>query len=76
MFAPWELVKNRQFQERLSTEVNGALKGVRASSDEAFPTGDFETMPWLVAIVKESLRVHPVGVGVVRAPTRDDVVPL
>jgi len=75
-FALWELAKNRQFQERLRTEINETLKRVRARGGDDFTANDFETMPCLVALTKETLRVHPIAIEIVRAPSTDDVLPL
>ena len=75
-FALWELAKNPQFQERLRTEINGTFKRVKARGDDDFTANDFETMPCLVALTKETLRLHPIAIDVIRAPTRDDVMPL
>lgn len=75
-FALWELAKNPQFQARLRTEVNETLKRVRARGDDDFTANDFETMPYLVALTKETLRLHPIAIDIIRAPTRDDVIPL
>jgi len=57
-------------------EINGTLKGVRTRGGHDFTANDFETMPWLVALTKETLRLHPIAIEVIRAPTRDDVIPL
>jgi len=75
-FALWELAKDPQFQERLRTEVNETLKMVKARGDDDFTANDLETMPCLVALTKETLRLHPIAIDVIRAPTRDDLMPL
>jgi len=75
-FGLWELAKHRDAQEKLRAEINETLAKVKARGDVDFMPKDFENMPYLVAITKECLRIHPVVVEVVRAPTQDDILPL
>lgn len=75
-FALWELSKNRQFQERLRAEIDETLQKARARGDSDITANDFETMPCLVAVTKETMRLHPIALDVIRAPMRDDIMPL
>jgi len=75
-FALWELARHRDCQEKLRAEVNETLEKVKARGDVDFTTNDFESMPYLVAVTKETLRLHPIAVEVVRTPIQDDILPL
>jgi len=75
-FALWELAKNRDLQEKLRTEVNEAWEKIRARGDSEFAANDLESMPYLVAIGKETLRVHSPVVEIFRTASRDDIIPL
>ncbi|KAF9780802.1 cytochrome P450 [Thelephora terrestris] len=74
--ALWELAENRHVQEKLRAEIMETLSRIRARGDSDFTVNDFDSMPYLLAVGKEILRVYPVVVEVVRAPKKDDVLPL
>ncbi|KAF8573948.1 cytochrome P450 [Ramaria rubella] len=42
----------------------------------ALGPSDFETMPYLVAVLKETLRFHPISAAIIRMAANDDVIPL
>jgi len=75
-FALWELAKHHDLQDKLRAEIKEALASVEARGDTDLTANDFETMPYLVAITKESLRIHPIAVEVSRTPNKDDMLPL
>jgi len=75
-FALWEVAKNREVQEKLRAEVDEAWERVRARGDSEFVADDFDSMPYLVAIGKETLRVHPSVAEVPRTTWHDDIIPL
>jgi hypothetical protein len=54
-FALWELAKNRDAQDELRAEVIEAWGKVKERGDSEFVANDFDSMPYLVAVVK----VHP-----------------
>lgn len=74
--ALWELAKNRPVQERLRAEIMETLGRVRARGDNDFAVNDFDSMPYLLAVGKEILRVYAIATEVMRAPKKDDVLPL
>jgi hypothetical protein len=51
-FALWELSKNRDVQERLRVEVTEMLEKIRARGDSDFSANDFDSMQYLVAVLK------------------------
>jgi len=75
-FALWELAKNPRVQQRLRAEIVGTLEKIRARGDSDFSVNDFDSMPYLLAVVKEILRHHPAAVEIVRVATKDDVLPI
>jgi len=75
-FALWELAKNRDVQEKFRTEVNEAWEKIRARGDSEFAANDLESMPYLVAIGKETLRIHSPVSEIARVTSHDDIIPL
>jgi len=75
-FALWELASKRHVQERLRAEIMETLERVRTRGDSDFTVNDFDSMPYLIAVGKEILRVYPVLVEIQRAPKKDDILPL
>lgn len=75
-FALLELAKKPHIQERLRAEVMETLGKIRARGDSDFSVDDFDSMSYLLAVVKETLRVYPVVVEIIRAPKADDLLPL
>jgi len=74
--ALWELAKNRHIQARLRAEIAETLEKIRSRGDSDFNVNDFDSMPYLLAVGKETLRLHPVGIEIIRAATKDDILPL
>lgn len=75
-FALWELAKNRHVQERLRAEIFETLANIRVGGGNEFTVDDFDSMPYLLVVVKETLRMYPVIIEVTRQPTKDDILPL
>ncbi|KAI8547776.1 hypothetical protein RHMOL_Rhmol07G0222000 [Rhododendron molle] len=64
------LVKHQEIQEKLAREISLVVTG-----NEEIKTGDLEKMPYLKAIVLETLRRHPPGHFILpRAVTEDTVL--
>ncbi|KZV97882.1 cytochrome P450 [Exidia glandulosa HHB12029] len=72
-FLLWELCNRPEWQDKLRDEIRERKQ--RLGSDE-FDATDYEAMPVLQAIIRETLRYHPVCPKVDRAPYKDDVIPL
>jgi len=75
-FALWEFAKNRRVQEKLRAEIKETLGRIRMRGDSDFTVSDIDSMPYLLAVGKEVLRVYPVAIEIPRAPNQDDVLPL
>lgn len=75
-FTLWELAKNRHVQEKLREEIVETLEQIRTRGDDEFTADDFDSMPYLLAVGKEILRVYPIVTELQRVPKKDDVLPL
>ncbi|KAF9778983.1 cytochrome P450 [Thelephora terrestris] len=75
-FGLWELANNRHVQARLRAEITETLGRIRARGEIDFTANDFDSMPYLLAVGKEILRVYPSSPEVQRTPSKDDVLPL
>ncbi|PBK75905.1 cytochrome P450 [Armillaria solidipes] len=70
-----ELAKHPEIQSKLRNEIR-AMEPLILSRGGLFTATDFDNMPYLTAVVKESLRFHPVSYNVFRVSEKDDVLPL
>jgi len=75
-FALWELANNQHVQERLREEIIETLGRTNARGDSDFTVNDFDSMPYLLAVGKEVLRVYPAAIEISRTPKKDDLLPL
>ncbi|KAK0213329.1 cytochrome P450 [Desarmillaria ectypa] len=71
-----ELSKRPEVQERLRAEIRAKEHLVFDRGDTEFTVQDLDSMPYLIAVVKEVLRFHPAFYNSVRVTSRDDVLPL
>jgi len=76
VFTLWELARKPQVQDRLRAEITETMEKVRARGDTDFDVNDFDSMPYLVAVVKEALRLLPPASDIPRVTTKDDILPL
>ncbi|KAJ3874522.1 cytochrome P450 [Lentinula edodes] len=75
-FALFELVRNPELQTRLRKEIRNTERKIAERGDVEVTAQDLESMPFLNAVVKETLRFHPVAVHLFRIAVEDDVLPL
>ncbi|KAF9450103.1 cytochrome P450 [Macrolepiota fuliginosa MF-IS2] len=71
-----ELAKRPEMQIRLRHEIEAKKRDVHARGDVEFTTTDYDSMPYLNAILKESLRYNPPTYNTFRQASRDDIIPL
>ncbi|KAK0452219.1 cytochrome P450 [Armillaria borealis] len=69
----YELAKRPDLQTKLRNEVKDMEKAIGGAE---FSVADLESMPYLQAVMKEALRMHPVSYFGLREAARDDVIPL
>ncbi|KAL1702663.1 cytochrome P450 [Schizophyllum commune] len=67
-FTLWELARHKDVQTRLRNEI------LAAGPDLSYDT--IQRLPYLDAVMKEGLRVHPASPQTERVAMRDDVLPL
>ncbi|KAF8829537.1 hypothetical protein HHX47_DHR3000654 [Lentinula edodes] len=71
-----EIARNPQLQARLRAEIRATEEKIADRGEEEFTMQDFEEMPVLNAMSKETLRYHPVAIHLYRTAYEDDVLPL
>ncbi|KIJ43527.1 hypothetical protein M422DRAFT_30802 [Sphaerobolus stellatus SS14] len=69
----YELSRNQDLQDKLREEIKESR---RHRGSEELTTQVFESMPLLQAIMKETLRYHPILARTIRTAGQDDVIPL
>ncbi|KAK1221162.1 hypothetical protein PQX77_016039 [Marasmius sp. AFHP31] len=70
----YELSRHPKDQEKLFQEIRDARE--RNGNDGEFSVKDLEGMIYLNAVIRETLRLHPIVVELVREAEVDDVIPL
>ncbi|OBZ79093.1 hypothetical protein A0H81_00288 [Grifola frondosa] len=75
-FILYELARHPDVQERVHAEVSSMLSAVSARGDAEYTMGDLDGMHYILAVLKEALRLHPVVFGPFLYSTIDDVLPL
>ncbi|KAL0567122.1 hypothetical protein V5O48_014867 [Marasmius crinis-equi] len=73
-----ELSKRPEIQEKLREEIRHKEREIAAEErpETGFTAENLESLPYLNAVVKESLRYHPVVVRLQKAALMDDCLPL
>ncbi|PBK60199.1 cytochrome P450 [Armillaria solidipes] len=71
-----ELCKNPKIQDKLRAEIHSAEARLRDRGETRFGLADFDSMPYMLAVLKETLRFHPVAYNIFRVAGQDDVLPL
>ncbi|KAF9260693.1 cytochrome P450 [Marasmius fiardii PR-910] len=71
-----ELCRHPEIQTKLRQEIHTKQRELAREGRTEFTAEDFESLSYLGAVVKESLRYHPVGFHITRAAAENDCVPL
>ncbi|KAF8814480.1 cytochrome P450 [Phlegmacium glaucopus] len=71
-----EMARHPEMQTRLREEIQDMERKIRTRGDSEFSANDFEGMPYLTAVIKESIRFHPVVYNILRESDRADILPL
>ncbi|KAG6816758.1 hypothetical protein H0H87_003153 [Tephrocybe sp. NHM501043] len=71
-----ELSRRPNIQAKLREEIMSVQEAFRVRGDTHYKAADLESMPYLNAVLKETLRYHPVVISLVRQAAKDDVIPL
>ncbi|KAJ4479612.1 cytochrome P450 [Lentinula edodes] len=75
-WAAYELAHNPELQDQLRTEIKSTERKIADRGEFEFTLNDYEEMPLLNAICKETLRFHPIALHLFRTANEDDVIPL
>ncbi|KAF8058710.1 cytochrome P450 [Lyophyllum atratum] len=71
-----ELARQPEVQTRLRDEIRSMERTLQSRGDSGYTTADLDSMPYLNAVLKETLRYHPVAINTFREAIKDDVLPL
>ena len=71
-----DIARHPEVQDRLRAEIRSQRKIITARGDTEFSLTDYDAMPYLKAVVKEGLRLHPPLPTAFRMTGKDDVIPL
>jgi len=69
----WELAKSPESQTKLRAELDA---NVLAKGNADFTAVELENMPYLNAVIKETLRIHSSVTDIIRQASEDNVLPL
>ncbi|EGN99139.1 hypothetical protein SERLA73DRAFT_181957 [Serpula lacrymans var. lacrymans S7.3] len=72
----YELSKRPEDQKKIRDEIVAARKEMEARGDEDFVPSDFDSMLFMNAVIKETLRLHPIVPMLFREAASEDVIPL
>ncbi|KAK0186147.1 cytochrome P450 [Armillaria mellea] len=68
----YELACNPSDQAKIREEI----RKVKANNDQTLSSNDYDSMPTLNAVIKETLRLHPLNHVLHRIAAKDDIIPL
>ncbi|TFK81533.1 cytochrome P450 [Polyporus arcularius HHB13444] len=72
----YELSKHPEYQTRIREEIRAVRAIANERPDPTFTVEDLDSMKYLIAAIKETLRFHPVVYCLWRVAGKDDVIPL
>ncbi|KAF8518583.1 cytochrome P450, partial [Gautieria morchelliformis] len=75
-WALYELSRHPDFQTKVRQEIKVTREQAAQRGDHDLSIADLDSMTCLLALMKETLRYHPIVPGLVRLAGRDDVIPL
>ncbi|KIM45089.1 hypothetical protein M413DRAFT_441752 [Hebeloma cylindrosporum] len=71
-----EVARNPTVQKKLRDEIRTMEHAIHARGDSDFTATDLDNMPYLSAVIKESMRFHPALYQNYRQAANDDILPL
>nr|VWP01841.1 C2H2-type domain-containing protein [Ganoderma boninense] len=75
-FLFWELSKHPEYQARMREEIRALRARVTARGGNDFTIEDLDSLTLTMNAIKETLRLHPIIVGLPRVAEKDDIIPL
>ncbi|KAG6809824.1 hypothetical protein H0H92_014607 [Tricholoma furcatifolium] len=71
-----EISRQPNIQKKLRSEIREMRKTLQSRGQATYTDTDLDSMPYLNAVLKETLRCYPVAVNTFRQADRNDVLPL
>ncbi|KIJ47478.1 hypothetical protein M422DRAFT_248896 [Sphaerobolus stellatus SS14] len=75
-WALYHLSRNPHYQTLIREEIKTTRAAAADRGDSELTIADLDSMKYLLAAMKETLRFNPIAAGLVREATRDDAIPL
>ncbi|TBU30182.1 cytochrome P450 [Dichomitus squalens] len=75
-FLLYELAKNQEYQDRMRQEIRSVRAQITARGGNQFTIEDLDSLTLTMNAIKETLRMHPIVVGLHRVAEKDDAIPL
>jgi len=75
-WALYELSRHPDFQNKVREEIKETRAQAANRGDSDLSVADLDSMKYLLALMKETLRYHPIVGALMRMAERDDVIPL
>ncbi|KAF8510880.1 cytochrome P450 [Hysterangium stoloniferum] len=75
-WAIYELARNPQYQTLVRDEIKVTRNQATQRGDDELSVADLDSMKYLLSLMKETLRFHPIVPMILRKSKRDDVIPL
>jgi cytochrome P450 len=75
-WALYQLAQHPEIQSRLRAEILETRAKAQSRGDTDIAVSDFENMPYTIAVMKETFRLHPIIGALARTAVKDDIVPL
>ncbi|KAF8589221.1 cytochrome P450 [Ramaria rubella] len=75
-WALYELSRHPEFQSKVREEIRTTRAQAAERGDTELTVADLDSMQYLLALMKETLRYHPIVNGLTRVAGRDDIIPL
>ncbi|KAF8579966.1 cytochrome P450 [Ramaria rubella] len=72
----YELSRHPKFQDQIREEIKQTRIQAAQRGDGELTVADLDSMKYLLAFMKETLRFHPIITLLIREAARDDVIPL
>ncbi|KAF8512621.1 cytochrome P450 [Hysterangium stoloniferum] len=72
----YELARHPEYQKLVKDEIKATREQASRRGDKELSVADLDSMKYLLAIMKETLRFHPIIPALHRVAGEDDVIPL